>query len=30
MGVDEVLKAKREDILRLAVKHGAKSTPVPL
>ena len=25
MGVDELLKTKREDILRLAVKHGARN-----
>ena len=28
MGVDELVKAKREDILRLAVKHGAKSVRI--
>jgi predicted nucleotidyltransferase len=28
MGIDEFLKAKREDILRIAAKHGARGVRV--
>ena len=28
MGIDEVLKERREDILRIAAKHGARNVGV--
>lgn len=30
MGIDEILKADREEILRIAAKHGAYSASVRL